>query len=153
MRIITPQAHGMFDLYVVAMFFMAPILWGMTGEPRMILWSLCLVHLIVVCSSKFSYGIVKAIPMPVHGFLELVVGIFLLAAPYLFGFSDLNNERHFFNGAAFGLLVFWFLTDYSYPGDAWTKGAEIGEHTHDHDHEHGDHGHHHHNGHSHSHSH
>lgn len=140
----------MFDLYVMGMFFMAPILWGMTGEPRMILWSLCLVHFIVVFCSKFSYGVVKLIPMPVHGFLELLVGIGLLACPYVFGFSELNDERHFFNGAAFGLLVFWFLTDYNYPGHAWTKGAEIDGHTHGHDHDHG-HGHHHHNGHSHSH--
>jgi hypothetical protein len=150
MRVITPTAHGMFDLYVIAMFFMAPILWGMTDEPRMILWSLCLIHLIVVSCSKFSFGLVKLIPMPVHGFLELLVGLGLLVSPYLFGFSDLNNERHFFNGAAFALLVFWFLTDYSYPSTAWTKGAEIGGHSHDHDHGHE---HHHHNGDGHSHSH
>jgi hypothetical protein len=148
MRVMTPQAHGMFDLYIIAMLYLAPVLWGMSGEPRMILWSLCLIHLVVVGISKFSYGLVKLLPMPIHGFLELLVGLFLVACPYLFGFSDLNNERHFFNGAAFGLLVLWFLTDYSYPGNAWTKGAEIEGHTHDHDH---DHGHHHHNGHSHSH--
>jgi hypothetical protein len=148
MRIMTPRAHGLFDLYIIAMLYLGPVLWGMSGEPRAILWSLCAIHLIVVCSSKSTYGLVKIIPMPVHGFLELIVGFFLVACPYLFGFSDLNNERHFFNGAAFGILVLWFLTDYSYAVQPWTKGSEVGEHTHDHDHAHG---HHHHDGHSHSH--
>ncbi len=134
----------MFDLYVISMFFLAPILWGMTGEPRMILWTIGVVHLLVVALSKFSYGLVKLIPMPVHGVIELLVGLSLPLLPYVFGFADLNNERHFFNGAAFGLLVFWFLTDYSYPGNAWTKGAEIDSRSHGHSHSQSD-------GHSHSH--
>jgi hypothetical protein len=138
----------MYDIYVMCLLFLAPILWGMTGEPRMILWTLCLVHFLVVCLSKFSYGIVKIIPMQVHGFLELLVGLSLPAMPYLFGFADRPNERHFFYGGGFIMLVFWFLTDYSYPGNAWTKGAEIGGHSHDDGHHH-----HHHDGDDHSHSH
>jgi hypothetical protein len=133
----------MFDIYIICLLFLAPILWGMTGEPRMILWTLCLVHFLVVCSSKFTYGIVKILPMQVHGALELFVGISLPFMPYLFGFTDRPNEVHFFNGASFFLLVFWFLTDYAYPGAAWTKGAEIGGNAHDghEDHHHDRHGH------------
>jgi hypothetical protein len=135
----------MYDIYIICLLFLAPILWGMTGEPRWILWSLCFIHFLVVLTSKFSYGIVKILPMQVHGFLELLVGISLPFMPYLFNFANLPNERHFFDGAAFFLLVFWFLTDYSYPGNAWTKGAKIGGHTHDghshHHHDGGDHGH------------
>jgi hypothetical protein len=139
----------MFDIYIICMLFMAPILWGMTGAPRSIIWSLCLIHFLVVLTSKFSYGIVKVLPMQVHGFLELIVGLALPFMPYTFGFADQPDARHFFFGASFALLVFWFLTDYSYHGDAWTKGAEIDghhhhhDHTHDHDHDH-THGHTHH---------
>jgi hypothetical protein len=128
----------MYDIYVMCLLFLAPILWGMTGEPRMILWTLCLVHFLVVCLSKFSYGIVKLIPMQVHGFLELLVGLSLPFMPFVFNFADRPNERHFFFGASFFLLIFWFLTDYSYPGNAWTKGAEIGGHSHDGHHHHHD---------------
>jgi hypothetical protein len=135
----------MFDIYIICLLFMAPILWGMTGEPRMILWSLCAIHFLVVCITKFSYGVVKLLPMQVHGFLELLVGLSLPFLPYAFNFADRPNERHFFIGASFLLLIFWFLTDYSYPGNAWTKGAEIDGHSHD------GHGHHHDHGHSHSH--
>jgi hypothetical protein len=139
----------MFDIYIICLLFLAPILWAMNGEPRWILWSLCLIHLLVVATSKFSYGIVKILPMRVHGFLELIVGLALPFAPYIFGFADQPNAQHFFNGGSFGLLLFWFLTDYSYPGTAWTKGAEIDGHDHhdghghDHSHDH-DHPHHHH---------
>ena len=137
----------MFDLYIISLLFLAPILWGMSGEPRMIIWTIAVIHCLVVALSKFSFGLVKILPMPIHGALELIVGLSLPFMPYLFGFANLNNERHFFNGAAFGLLVFWFLTDYRYHGDAWTKGSEIdGQHHHGHDHTH-DHGHSH--GHSH----
>jgi len=144
----------MYDIYVICLLFMSPILWGMTGEPRMILWSLCLVHFLVVLTSKFSYGIVKIIPMQVHGALELLVGLALPAMPFVFNFSDRPNERHFFFGAGFMMLVFWFLTDYSYPGSAWTKGAEVGGHSHDgHHHHHHGHDHDHDHGHDHGHSH
>ena len=142
MRVITPQAHGMFDLYIICMLFLAPILWGMTGEPRWILWSLCLIHFLVVLTSKFTYGVVKLLPMQIHGLLELLVGLSLPFMPFVFGFADRPNERHFFFGASFLLLVFWFLTDYSYTGTAWTKGAEMGGHSHDgHDHHQDDHSH------------
>jgi hypothetical protein len=137
----------MFDIYIVCMLFMSPILWGMTGEPRMILWSLCAIHLLVVATSKYSYGMVKILPMQVHGFIELLVGISFPFLPTVFNFTNKPNEVHFFTGAGFLLLVFWFLTDYGYPGNAWTKGSEIGGHSHD------GHGHHHHDGHEHSHSH
>jgi len=136
----------MFDIYIICMLFMAPILWGMTGEPRMILWTLCLVHLLVVTTTKFGYGLVKMLPMQVHGFLELLVAISLPFMPTVFGFANLPNERHFFYGAAFILFVFWFLTDYSYTGNGWTMGADTG-------HSHDGHGHHHHDGHDHSHAH
>jgi hypothetical protein len=134
----------MFDIYIIGMLFLSPILWGMSSEPRWILWSLCLIHFLVVFTSKFSYGVVRLLPMKLHGFLELLVGLSLPCMPYVFNFADRPDERHFFIGAGFLLLVFWFLTDYSYKGSAWTKGAEIGGHSHDdqdhphpHDHDHG----------------
>ena len=132
MSVITPQAHGLYDVYIICMLFLSPILWGMTGEPRWILWSLCLIHFLVVFFSNFGYGIVKLLPMKVHGYLELLVGLSLPFMPYVFNFANRPNERHFFNGAAFLLLVFWFLTDYRYAGRAWTKGAEIDGHPHAH---------------------
>jgi hypothetical protein len=143
----------MFDIYVICLLFLAPILFGMTGDPRMILWSLCAIHFLVVFFSKFGYGVIKILPMQVHGVLELLVGLSMPFMPYVFGFADMPNARHFFDGFAFFLLIFWFLTDYAYPGNAWTKGAEIGGHSHDdgHDHHGHDHSHAHVNGHSHTH--
>ncbi len=122
---LTPKAHSLFDAYLICFLALAPILFGMEGMARWILWSICVVHFLVTAASNTPLGMVKLIPFPLHGMIELVVGAVFPFIPLIFGFSDLPNERHFFYGLGFWLLVLWFLTDYKFKSTAWTKEAHL----------------------------
>ena len=48
---LTPKAHSLFDAYLICLLFLAPILFGIDGTPRWILWAVCAVHLLVTAIS------------------------------------------------------------------------------------------------------
>jgi hypothetical protein len=53
------------------------------------------------------------IPFRIHGVIEAVAGIFLLAAPWVFGFAQDIAARNFFLVIGIIVLVVVALTDYS----------------------------------------
>jgi hypothetical protein len=114
----TRRAHRLFDVYLICLLFLAPILFGMEGMPRLILWVLCAAHLVLT-------AFIRVIPFTLHGMIEICVGIFCPFAPVLFGFWDVPNARHFFIGLGFGLMVLWVLTDYKLNTSAWNKEAHV----------------------------
>ena len=122
---LTPKAHSLFDVYFICFLFLSPILFGMEGPARWVLWGICAFSVVVASASDTPLGLVKLIPFPVHGMIELVLGIAFPFLPYLLGFSNLPNERHLFYGLSFGTLVLWFLTDYRFKSTAWTKEAHV----------------------------
>jgi len=122
---LTPRAHSLFDVYLICLLALAPILFGIEGPARWILWGICVVHALVTAASDTPLGMVKLIPFPLHGMIELIVGIAFPFLPLLFGFSYLPNERHLFYGLGFGLLVLWLLTDYRFKSTAWNKEAHV----------------------------
>ncbi len=122
---LTAKAHSLFDVYLICLLALSPILFGIDGMPRYILWAVCLAHLVVTAFSDTPLGIAKLISFPLHGIVELIVGAVLPFVPLALGFSHLPNERHLFYGLGFGILVLWFLTDYRFKSNAWTKEAHV----------------------------
>jgi len=122
---LTPKAHSLFDVYLIFFLALAPIMFGIEGPARWILWTVCVVHLLVTAISSTPLGMLKLIPFPVHGAIELLVGAAFPFLPLIFGFSHLADERHLFYGLGFGILVLWFLTDYKFKSSAWTKEAHV----------------------------
>ncbi len=121
----TRRAHFLFDLYLVCLLGLAPILFGFTNRPWLVVWVLCAVHFLLTVFSDMPYAIAKIIPFPLHGNIELAVAVLCPFIPYFFGFWDDPNARHFFFGLGFGLLVFWLLTDYRMKTSAWNKEAHV----------------------------
>lgn len=114
----TRRAHTLFDVYLICLLFLAPILFDMTDTPRLILWTLSL-------ALFFLTVLGRAIPFPVHGTFEICAAIFCPFAPVLLGFWDVPNARHFFIGLGFGFFVFWLVTDYKLATEAWNKEAHV----------------------------
>jgi hypothetical protein len=117
---LTRRAHTLFDVYLILLLSLLPILFGMEGTARWVLWSLCAIHFFLTILSDTPFG-AKVIPFPVHGMIELVVGLLLPVIPWALGFDFLPNERHTFVGLGFGVLVLWWLTDYKFRTGAWNK--------------------------------
>ena len=63
--------------------------------------------------TDFPLGVFKWIPFKIHGAIEVMAGLFLIVAPWLFGFSGLQAARSFF--VALGIITFVVvaLTDYA----------------------------------------
>ena len=62
--------------------------------------------------TRFPAGIYKAIPLMVHGFVELAVAIFLVLLPYIAGFGPGSPAKRFYVTMTAVIFVVWLLTDY-----------------------------------------
>ena len=85
---------------------------GLSGASAIISYVLAAVHLALTLTTAFPMGVVKVIPFPVHGTLELIVSIALLALPWLAGFADQAAARNFYVGAGVVIFLVWLTTDY-----------------------------------------
>ena len=127
--------HGILDYATVAAFLNAPMVLGFqaTTAAKILYW-LAGIHLLMTGCTNFPPGVFKWIPFRIHGAIELVAGLFLLLAPWLFGFSQLAAARNFFVAIAIITFAVVAMTDYSQrvqipppaPGDRrrWRAGGQ-----------------------------
>lgn len=116
MKLLTPRMHGYLDYVVVVAFALAPTLFGFSLMPARISYVLAAVHLLLTLFTAFPLGVVKLVPFTIHGGIELIVSIVLVATPWLFSFVGEPAARNFY--VAFGVVVFlvWLVTDYKAAG-------------------------------------
>jgi hypothetical protein len=110
---VSARVHGVLDYATVAAFLNAPMVFGFHGTPAAIAYWLAGIHLLMTGCTDFPVGFFMWIPFKVHGVIELLAGIFILVAPWTFGFAQDAAARNFFVGMAIILLVVVALTDYS----------------------------------------
>jgi hypothetical protein len=131
---ISARVHGVLDYATVAAFLNAPMVLGFQGTvPATIVYWLAGIHLLMTGCTDFPLGVFKWIPFRIHGAIDLVAGIFLLIAPWLFGFANVAAARNFFVALAIITFVVVALTDYTQrveipppqPGDRrkWRPGT------------------------------
>jgi hypothetical protein len=113
MNVLNARLHGLLDLATVAVFVLAPFLFGLGGAVAAVAWGLAAVHLVMTLLTRFPLGVAKVIPFPVHGIVELVVGLVLvLAMPRLLAAGPGSPARTFFVDAGVVILAIWALTRY-----------------------------------------
>jgi len=110
---ISARIHGVLDYATVAGFLNAPMVFGFRGTPAAIVYWLAGIHLLMTGCTDFPLGFFKFIPFRIHGAIELVVCVFLISAPWIYGFAGDNIPRNFFIGIAVVIFVVVALTDYS----------------------------------------
>ena len=112
MKLLSPRIHGFIDYAVVALFLLAPTLFGFAGVAATLCYVLAAVHLVMSLLTAYPLGVVKLVPFPVHGALELAVAVGLVASPWLFGFSAVDAARNFYVAAGVAVSAVWLLTNY-----------------------------------------
>lgn len=112
MKILSPKMHGILDYAVVVFFLVSPGLFGLAGLPATVAYALAGIHLLLTLVTAFPAGLVKLVPLPVHGAIELVVSVALPALPWLAGFAAVAVARNFYIGAGAAIFVTWLVTDY-----------------------------------------
>lgn len=114
MKPISSQLHGIIDYLVVVFLGMSPTLFGMPHTVAMCTYGLGLIHLILTLITDFGSGMFKLIPFPVHGTIELIVGIALPILAFIL-FKDDTTAKIFYTVVGIAVLVVYRLTDYKAP--------------------------------------
>lgn len=123
MKVLNARVHGVLDYGVVALFALAPTLFGFEGTPEIACYVVAAVHLVMSLLTAYPLGILKLIPFPLHGRVEVVVVPSLVALPWLLGFSDVLAARNFFLAAAALIAVVVILTNYKSAADSSSRAV------------------------------
>lgn len=112
MKPITPARHTIVDLLFCAVTAMAPGILGFGGLPANLCFGLAFGYLVFSLLTNTPTSPVRIIPFRVHGAVEIIAGIALLAAPWLFGFADNDRAKWYFVGAGVVTFIVWALTQW-----------------------------------------
>jgi hypothetical protein len=114
MKVLNSKLHGMIDYVVVAFLWLSPTLFGLSHTVSLLTYALGGVHLTLTMLTNFHYGVFKIIPLKVHGLIELIVGIALIASPLaMANIGERFIDHYFFMFCGLAVLATWAITDYS----------------------------------------
>lgn len=90
MRFIDTRTHGMIDYLMGILLIISPWLFGFAngGAAQWIPIILGLGALLYSLITDYELGLLKIISMKAHLIIDLIVGLFLAASPWIFGFAD-----------------------------------------------------------------
>ena len=111
MKIIPNTIHGTLDYVTVALFALAPSLFGFMGTAAMIAYALAAIHLTMTLLTNTPLGMIKIIPMKLHALVELLVGPVLVIGALAFP-SLVAGGRVFFVAAGLAIFLVWLLSEY-----------------------------------------
>ena len=112
-RFLTDRVHGVLDYGVVLIFALAPSLLGITGTAAVQSYVTAGVQLLMTLFTDMPLGVVKLIPLKVHGTVELIVGLALIAMAWTV--ASLESGQLFFT--LMGAIIFfvWVSSNYGDP--------------------------------------
>ncbi len=115
MKLLSPRIHGIFDYATAATFAVAPMLFmlGHSRVPIVACHVMAGTLLVVSLLTRYPLGALRIIPFPVHGMIEVVSSVGLVALPWLGGFADQPVARTFFVAAGLSVFTLWLVTDYA----------------------------------------
>ena len=90
-------AHGVIEYLAAALFIAAPFLFSFDdGTATAVSIVVGVLVLIVTASTAWTTGLIKSIPVQAHAIIDFALAAVLIAAPFLFGFSDDGTATAFF---------------------------------------------------------
>ena len=110
MNILSPRIHRLLDVATVLLFALAPTLFSLAGTAAVLSYGLAVVHLGVTLATEFPGGPARPLPLPAHGVLELVVGVGLVAVPWVLGWT--GAARAFYIAVGAIIMLVWALSRY-----------------------------------------
>ena len=108
---LSPFIHGVIEYVAGVLFIAAPFLFGYDSRAATAVSLVFGVALIVItASSDLPTGLAKTLPVTIHAVIDLVAAIFLIAAPFLFGFNDEGAPTAVFIVLGVGYLLLTIAT-------------------------------------------
>jgi hypothetical protein len=113
MKVLSPRVHGLIaDYPAIAILYLAPTLFDFSSVAASICYVVATIHLVMTISTAYPVGLIKAVPFTLHGRIEFLTSLALMAMPWLAGFSEDTSARNFYVTAGVVLLAVWAVTDY-----------------------------------------
>ncbi len=113
MKLISAKIHGILD-YVTVLFLVAsPSLFAMSDTARYFTYTLSAVHLVLTFLTNFDMGLIKLVPLKLHGMIELLVSFVLAGISFYFRSEGDAIAFYFYLVFAIVLFIVWILSDYS----------------------------------------
>jgi hypothetical protein len=106
------KTHGIIDYVVVIFLWLSPALFDLPVVTSVVTYVLGVVHLILTVTTEFEMGLIRRIPMKVHGLIELIVSFLLVPIAFLLNSVDGEQSKRFYLCFALVVFVTWMLTDY-----------------------------------------
>jgi VIT1/CCC1 family predicted Fe2+/Mn2+ transporter len=89
--------HGVIEYLAGALFIAAPFLFSFDDDTATAVSIVAgVVILVVTASTALPTGLIKSIPVQAHAILDFAMAAAIIAAPFLFGFSDDGTATAFF---------------------------------------------------------
>jgi hypothetical protein len=94
---LSPFLHGIVEYVAAVIFIAAPFVFGFDSDAATAVSIVVGVALLVItASSDLPTGLAKTLPVTIHAVIDLIAAVFLIAAPFLFGFTDEAAPTAFF---------------------------------------------------------
>lgn len=109
---INSKIHGYLDYLVVLVLLILPTLFNLPETTTIFTYSLGGIHLLLTLFTNFEVGLVKIIPFSIHGWIEIIVAVALVAVAFYLGSIDGDFSRNLYFVLAAIVFVIWLITDY-----------------------------------------
>ncbi len=113
LKFLSDKMHGILDYGVVIIFALAPTLLGIGDMAAWLCYALAAIHLVMTLFTDMPLGVVKLVPIKLHGTIELLVGLALIVVAWVF--PELRSGQLFFT--LMGAIIFFVWVSSNY-GDA-----------------------------------
>jgi hypothetical protein len=89
--------HGVIEYLLAAVFVAAPFVLNFdSGTAKAVSIVIGIIILVITAASDLPTGLARTIPVPIHARIDFVVGVVLIAAPFLFRFTGDGKATAFF---------------------------------------------------------
>jgi hypothetical protein len=108
---LSPFVHGVLEYAIAVLFIVAPFLFGFDERaPTAIAIVVGVALLVFTASSELPTGLARSVPVGIHAVVDVLLAVFLIAAPFLFSFNDEGAATAFFIVLGVGFLLLTIAT-------------------------------------------
>jgi len=122
MKVISPVAHGVIDYLSVFLLALSTVMFDMNNELRNYVFMFSGAYLLLSLITNYKPGIIRLVPFPAHGILELISAALLIYLAFT-DFQEYALGKYYFLALAIFVVLVFLLTDWN--GSKTTK-TEIG---------------------------
>ncbi len=106
------KIHGVIDYVVVIFLWLSPTLFGLPKATSLFNYVLGGIHFLLTLTTNFELGLIKRIPLKIHGLIELIVSLVLVVVALFLGSLEGDASKRFYLFFASAIFITWILTDY-----------------------------------------